>query len=106
MLSCLRNFVVLKIYCKGNLGATALSSVSLQELEQCFHGLSDVIEVRASGDGYRYDLTVVSNYFLGLAPLARQQWVYAHLGDLITSGRLHAITLHTWTESEWEKKHG
>ncbi len=80
--------------------------MSVQELEQCLQDLPGVKMVRATGDGYRYELLVVSDCFIGLLPVARQKWVYAQLGNLITSGRVHAITLRTLTKDEWEKQHG
>lgn len=61
---------------------------------------------QVAGDGYHYQLTVVSDVFLGKSKVARQQWVYAQLNDLITSGSLHALTMKTYTKQEWEKQHG
>ncbi|MCX7115749.1 MAG: BolA/IbaG family iron-sulfur metabolism protein [Gammaproteobacteria bacterium] len=65
-----------------------------------------VESVDVSGDGYHYELTVVGDIFLGLSTLKRQQWVYAKLKHWITSGELHALTLKTWTNAEWEKHSG
>jgi acid stress-induced BolA-like protein IbaG/YrbA len=80
--------------------------VSHEEIEQRLTALSEVTLARASGDGYHYQLTVVSNQFEGQSPVRRQQWVYAQLNDYITTGRLHALTMKTWTVAEWEKQHG
>jgi acid stress-induced BolA-like protein IbaG/YrbA len=78
--------------------------VSHDELEQCLNQQDGVVYVKASGDGYHYELTVVSNQFEGMRTLLRQQWVYDKLQNYITSGALHALTMKTWTEAEWEKK--
>ena len=83
-----------------------MKSVGLQEIEQRLHALPEVIRVSASGDGYRYQLLVVAKHFNDLSMVARQKWVYAQLSDWITSGRLHALSMQTLTESEWEKQHG
>lgn len=61
---------------------------------------SDVVE--ATGDGSHFQVTVVSNVFEGLRPVKRQQMVYQHLNEYITSGELHALGIKTYTESEWE----
>lgn len=79
--------------------------VSLEAIEQCFKG-PDIHTVKASGDGYHYELYVVSDRFVGQSRVARQQWVYAQLGDFITSGELHALTMKTYTKAEWEQQHG
>ena len=81
-------------------------TVSNNEIEQCLTKIPGVIHVDVSGDGYHYQLTLVSNEFEGMKRLARQQWVYAQLQEYITSGQLHALTMKTWTEAEWEKNRG
>ena len=81
-------------------------TVSNNEIEQCLTKIPGVIHVDVSGDGYHYQLTLVSNEFEGMKRLARQQWVYGQLKDDITSGALHALTMKTWTEAEWEKNRG
>ena len=81
-------------------------TVSNNEIEQCLTKIPGVIHVDVSGDGYHYQLTLVSNEFEGMKRLARQQWVYAQLQEYITSGALHALTMKTWTEAEWEKNRG
>jgi acid stress-induced BolA-like protein IbaG/YrbA len=80
--------------------------VSLEEVEQRFKALDNMRVVQARGDGYHYELTVVSDRFVGQSRVVREQWVYAQLQDYITSGRLHALTMKTLTVSEWEKQHG
>lgn len=80
--------------------------VSLEEIEQRLTAMSEVSLARATGDGYHYQVVVVSDAFAGKSAVVRQQWVYAQLSDYITSGRLHALTMKTWTTAEWEKQHG
>ncbi len=62
--------------------------------------------VEVNGDGYHYQIIVVGNLFEGLTKLKRQQWVNAKLKSVIESGALHAITMSTYTDKEWELQHG
>ncbi len=62
--------------------------------------------VRVSGDGRHFEVIIVTDQFVGQTKLARQRWVYAQLKDEITAGDLHALSMKTWTKSEWEKQHG
>ena len=78
--------------------------ISHDEIEARLVAEEGVSYVHVLGDGYHYELTIVSNQFEGLRAVARQQWVYSKLQDYITSGDLHALTMQTWTEAEWEKK--
>jgi acid stress-induced BolA-like protein IbaG/YrbA len=81
--------------------------VSNEKIEEQFKQIDDVSYVKVEGDGYQYQLTIVTDIFLNKSKVARQQWVYAQLKDLITSGKLHAITMKTWTKEEWgEQKNG
>lgn len=64
--------------------------------------IDGVDHVEVAGDGYHYNLTIVSDIFSAKSKVARQQWVYAQLNDDIVSGRLHALTMKTLTKKEWE----
>ena len=80
--------------------------LSNEEIEQRFRGIEQVFHVEVEGDGYQYRIIVVTDLFINKSKVARQQWVYAQLNDFITTGRLHAINMKTWTEEEWGKQHG
>lgn len=52
------------------------------------------------GDGYRWEIEVVSATFEGMSRVKRQQTVYAAIGALIKSGAVHAVTIVARTPSE------
>lgn len=80
--------------------------LSNEEIEERFRACDGVFYVKVEGDGYQYQLTIVSDHFIDKSKVARQRWVYAQLNDYITTGRLHAISMKTWTENEWRQQHG
>jgi acid stress-induced BolA-like protein IbaG/YrbA len=80
--------------------------IANEDIERHLRAAGEVEYVQVTGDGYHYQLTIVSDAFLGKAKVARQQWVYARLRDYITTGSLHALSMKTWTKAEWEKEHG
>lgn len=80
--------------------------VSNEEIENKLKTIEHVFYVKVVGDGYKYQLTIVSDLFLNKPKVARQQWVYAQLKDYITTGRLHALSMETWTKEEWGQKNG
>lgn len=53
------------------------------------------------GDGRHWYATLVSSAFEGLRPIQRHQRVYATLGNRITSGEVHALSMKTFTPAEW-----
>lgn len=58
-------------------------------LESALPGASIDIEL----DGSHCQITVVSEIFEGLRPVARQRKVYAPLNEFIRSGELHAVNI-------------
>lgn len=51
-------------------------------------------------DGYVREITGVGEVFEGLNPVKRQQFVYKILNPYIVDGRLHAVSIQTYTPTE------
>lgn len=60
-------------------------------------------EVIAEGEGCNFQVVVVSNEFEGLSTVKRQQLVYSHLQEAISSGAIHAVTMKTYTPEQISK---
>lgn len=56
--------------------------------------------VAVAGEGNRFEIQIVSSAFDGLSRVKRQQAVYAVIGDLISSGAVHAVTISATTPDE------
>ena len=64
-------------------------------------------EVNVTGDdGSHFEAIIVSESFANKRPLQRQQLVYQALGEHITNGDIHAISMKTYTLAEWDQYHG
>ena len=48
-----------------------------------------------SADNVHFSASIKSARFTGLSRVAQQQCVYAAVGDLITNGTVHALSLQT-----------
>jgi acid stress-induced BolA-like protein IbaG/YrbA len=57
-----------------------------------------------SDDLHHFDALVISASFAGQRPVQRQRQVYAALNEPLTSGRLHALALKTFTPEEYTGK--
>ena len=80
-----------------------VSSMNPEDVQKMIEaGLPDC-EVKVTGDGSHFDAVVIGEVFDGMSLVKKQQKVYATLGDKITSGEVHALTIKTFTPSEWEK---
>jgi stress-induced morphogen len=56
------------------------------------------------GDGRHWYATIVSAAFEGRRLIARHQLVYATLGTRMQTDEVHALSMKTYTPSEWEQR--
>lgn len=57
-------------------------------------------EVAVTGAEGKFEATVISDEFEGLMTIKRHKLVYACVNEQITSGELHALTIHAKTKAE------
>lgn len=72
--------------------------LATEEIKQRIEAGIPGAKVEVTGDGYKYEATVISDQFEGLNTMKQHQMVYATVNELITSGELHALSLKTSTE--------
>ena len=77
-------------------------SISNEAVQALIEAAFDDGQVTVSGDGYKYETTVVSQQFSGLNKVKRHQLVYKAVNEAITSGELHALTITAITPDEVE----
>ena len=53
------------------------------------------------GKESHFKVVLVSAAFTGLRLVQRHQKVYAAVGDLMSAGKIHALAIHAYTDSEW-----
>lgn len=75
--------------------AELIQSLISQGLPSC--------EASVEGDGRHWYATVVSEVFGGKSLLQQQRLVYGTLGDRLTSGEIHALSVKTYTPDDWQK---
>ena len=63
----------------------------------------DGCQAQVTGDGSHFDAVVIGEVFDGMSPLNKQRKVYATLGDRITSGEIHALSIKAYTPADWER---
>ncbi|MDE0420073.1 MAG: BolA/IbaG family iron-sulfur metabolism protein [Gammaproteobacteria bacterium] len=72
----------------------------IEDLKSRLEGAFADAEVAVDGEGNRFEIDLVSAAFDGLTRVKRQQAVYAVIGDLISSGAVHAVTIRAMTPAE------
>ena len=73
------------------------------EIKQLIEAGINDCQAFVTGDGGKYEATVVSPAFEGLSMLKEHQMVYATVNAQIASGELHALTIKAFTPEEWKK---
>lgn len=58
-------------------------------------------QAQVAGDGSHFDAVVVGEVFAGKSLLEKQRMVYATVNEHIASGKLHALSIKTYTPEEW-----
>ncbi len=59
-------------------------------------------QIHIDGEGCNLSIRVVSEKFSGESLIKQHQGVMATLSDTLGSGRLHAVTLNTYTPEQWQ----
>lgn len=60
----------------------------------------------SSNDQVHFDAIIITDAFKDQKLIERQKLVYAIVGSHITSGAIHALSLKTYTQQEWQNKCG
>lgn len=76
--------------------------MNVDKIKQILIAVPGFENVEVSGDGYHFQVRVISREFEGKMKVSRQRLVYQYLKDWIADGSLHAVEIETLTPSEWE----
>jgi acid stress-induced BolA-like protein IbaG/YrbA len=57
-------------------------------------------QIRVDGGGGKFQVAVTGSVFAGLGAVKRQQMIYQHLNDHISSGAIHAVSMKLQTPEE------
>ncbi|MEY1662656.1 BolA family protein [Isoalcanivorax beigongshangi] len=74
-----------------------------EQVEALIRGGCNVAEMGVQSNGNHYDIAVVSDDFVGLNAVKRQQLLYALVREPIAAGTMHAVNFKTYTLEEWQQ---
>jgi len=84
--------------------AAATPTIAHSEVEALIAGAFPQAEIHIEGQGCDLGITVISGHFAGLTLVKQHQGVMEALNEPLTSGRLHAVTLKTYTPEQWQAR--
>ncbi|BDX05208.1 BolA family protein [Planctobacterium marinum] len=74
-----------------------------QQIEAILNDNLPLSFVKADGDGSHFQVIAVGDCFDGVSRIKKQKMIYGPLQEHISSGALHALTIKTFTEAQWQK---
>ncbi len=75
-----------------------------QQLKQLISDALPMEHIHVEGDGRHWFATLVSPSFEGLSRIKRHQMVYATLGQRMQTDEVHALSMKTFTPTEWAQQ--
>ena len=80
--------------------------MTAQELQDIIAAGLTCQHLSVEGDGRHWYATLVSAEFEGLRLIKRHQRVYATLGQKMHTDEVHALSMKTYTPTEWAQQGG
>lgn len=74
-----------------------------EEIQKILADNLELAEVHVTGDGSHFQVIAVSDMFAEMSRVKKQQAIYAPLNAHISDGTVHALTIKTFTEEEWQR---
>jgi len=78
-------------------------TLEVQEIEQLINDALALDELQVKFDGSQCSVVAVADFFADLSRVKRQQVVFAALAGAIKDGRIHAVTVKTFTTAQWQR---
>ena len=75
-----------------------------QQIEALLKEELNLAEVHVSSDGSHFQIIAVSDQFEGMSRVKKQQLIYKPLSDKIADGSMHALSIKTFSEAEWQRE--
>ncbi|MEO9946060.1 MAG: BolA family protein [Paraglaciecola sp.] len=75
-----------------------------QQIETLLKESLNLAEVHVSGEGSHFQVIAISDIFADMSRVKKQQFVYAPLAEKIAEGSMHAVSIKTFTEAQWQRE--
>lgn len=73
------------------------------EIEKLLNDALELDELHVKFDGSQCTVIAVADFLGELSRVKKQQAVYAPLADVIKEGKVHAVTIKTFTTEQWKR---
>ncbi|MFD2165027.1 BolA family protein [Thalassotalea euphylliae] len=77
--------------------------MEVSDIEQMIKDAIELDELHVAFDGSQCKVIAVADMFGELSRVKRQQAIYGPLSPAISDGRIHAVTIKTFTPDQWQR---
>lgn len=77
--------------------------MELTEIEKLLNDALTLDELHVTFDGSQCKVMAVSDMFVDMSRVKRQQAVYAPLAQAISENKIHAVTIKTFSKEQWQR---
>lgn len=77
--------------------------MDISEIERLINNAVTLDELHVKFDGSQCQVIAVGEMFESLSRVKRQQVIYAPLTSAINDGAIHAVTIKTFTPTQWQR---
>ncbi|GAA6186073.1 MULTISPECIES: BolA family protein [Alteromonadaceae] len=64
----------------------------------------ELAEVHVTSEGSHFQIIAVSDKFESMSRVKKQQFIYGPLKEQIADGTMHAISIKTFSEKQWQRE--
>ena len=78
--------------------------MEVADIEKLINDAVELDELHIKFDGSQCKVIAVADFLGELSRVKKQQTIYAPLAQAINDGAIHAVTIKTFTTSEWQRE--
>lgn len=78
--------------------------MEVSDIEKLINDALELDELHVKFDGSQCKIIAVADFLGELSRVKKQQTLYAPLAQAINEGAIHAVTIKTFTTSEWQRE--
>ena len=78
--------------------------MDVTEIENILKQALTLDELHVTFNGSQCTVMAISDMFADLSRVKKQQVVYAPLSEAINQGKIHAVTIKTFTNAQWQRE--
>jgi acid stress-induced BolA-like protein IbaG/YrbA len=78
--------------------------VEVKEIEKLITDAVELDEIHVAFDGSQCKVIAIADFLGDLSRVKKQQTIYAPLAQIINEGVIHAVSIKTFTTSDWRRE--